>query len=158
MEKCELKQIGMKTNMLQYQSLQYLPGTQDFMSLPMDRTRYWFPYASCLLGTCDPAGFLHGCRLWTVCWGSICQFLKDTISIIFYCFKGYHCTHYFNIYFWIFVKYILSLLDVPLNEKRDFRPVVPELLREEPGELQSADGSVPWPLPCPPDCGIWPVL
>lgn len=68
LEKCELKQIGMKTNiMLRYQGLQYLPGTQDFKRLTMDRTRYWFPYASsCLLGTCDPAGFLHGCRLWTV--------------------------------------------------------------------------------------------
>lgn len=46
-------------------------------------------------------------------------------------------------YFWISVKYILSLLDVPLDEKHDFRPVVPELLQEEPGELQSTDGSVP---------------
>ena len=46
-------------------------------------------------------------------------------------------------YFWIFVKYILSLLDMPLNEKCDVRPMVPELLQEEPGELRSTDGSVP---------------
>ena len=61
-------------------------------------------------------------------------------------------------YFWISVKYILSLLDVPLDEKHDFRPVVPELLQEEPGELRSTDGSVPWPLSCSPGYGIWPVL
>lgn len=162
MEKCKLNQIGMKTNiMLWYQAIEALSIYLVLRTLLL----------GCLWTEPDIDLFLYILSSWTLwsrrlyAWMQVVVArpgLLEVLGIYFPTTERYHLHyfllpeglplyyHNFNIYFWVFVKYILSLLEIPLNEKHSFRPMVPKLLQQYPGELQNTDACVHLPLSHPP--------
>lgn len=167
MEKYKLNQIGIKTNtMLPYQAAEALstslvlrplllgcvwtePSINFFTHLAaLELVLGWFNAWTEIVAACPRLLQVLG-----ICFPT----LKDILSIISSCLKVCHLyCHYFNIYVWVFVKYVRSL---PSHELHNLRPVVPKLCRNSRGTFRVLmPVSPPHQLPSPKDYGMWPVL
>lgn len=166
MEKCKLNWIGIKTNvMLQYQAIGVLSVSTEFLGLcwvacGQNQDIHFFIYLTFLELMVWLALCVNG--------GSGCPYgAYRNVGSPFPNPWKYHPDYfllpgdlplyynYFKLYFWIFVKYVLSSLKVSLNEKYNLGQWSPNLSAHwnNLGNFRNADAFVPLSSP-PKDCDL----